>query len=158
MYYHDFVFIMHFLIALDNSWTEKNVFLKILKNLSLPQCMISPKSFHIQRQIEIIFQRPSPKMLIHLVHVAALANFAYALYFDIYLVKLPKSQPRHDVCYKSLFWLTSSYHLIRRQSYKRNFVHKRLNLISLKLLDSTLLFRWKLIKSCNTPLMNLRLI
>lgn len=35
-------------------------------------------------------------MLIHLVHVAALANFAYALYFDIYLVKLPKSQPRHD--------------------------------------------------------------
>ena len=36
-------------------------------------------------------------MLIHLVHVAALANFAYALYFDIYLVKLPKSEPRHDV-------------------------------------------------------------
>jgi hypothetical protein len=36
-------------------------------------------------------------MLLHLVHLAALANFAYALYFDIYLVKLPLSAPRHAV-------------------------------------------------------------
>ena len=38
-------------------------------------------------------------MLLHLVHIAALANFAYSLYFDIYVVNLPASAPRHNVSY-----------------------------------------------------------
>jgi hypothetical protein len=36
-------------------------------------------------------------MLIRVVHLAAMANFAYGLYFDLYVVQLPESAPRHDV-------------------------------------------------------------
>ena len=39
----------------------------------------------------------SGKMLTHVVHLAAISNFAYALYFDIYVVQLPIDAARNDV-------------------------------------------------------------
>ena len=53
-------------------------------------------------------------MIIQVVHALALANFAYALYFDIYIVQLPVSAPRHDVMLNLIIvlWKTRKTNLL----------------------------------------------
>ena len=64
-------------------------------------------------------------MLLSIVHLIALANFAYALYFDIFLVQLPPTAPRFQVSYFQSYH--SNYHLTSCTFAELNFTEFHLN-------------------------------